>query len=144
MGPPVGLESVDGFSNGTSAFIWKVFSGEEIPPPITPTPAFVDVRDVARLVVFGVDHPETANNERYLLARGMVFPQAAADILRKALPEHRDRIRAGIPGEGYDPKFGFAENRGIDGSKAVKTTGQDYYPVEQTIIDTAKVLEKFV
>ena len=32
----------------------------------------------------------------------------------------------------------------MDGSKAVKATGQDYYTVEQTIIDTAKVLERYL
>lgn len=143
MGPPAALTSIKSLSE-TTAFIWKVFSGEEIPAPLTPSPAYVDVRDIARLVVFGVDHPETANNERYLLSRGVVFPQAAADILRKALPEHRDRIKLGTPGEGYDPDYAFPAGRVVDGSKAVKATGQDYYSVEQTIIDTAKFLEKFL
>ncbi|CAM1501882.1 Fc.00g038660.m01.CDS01 [Cosmosporella sp. VM-42] len=143
MGPHLALDSVSQLSS-TTAFIWKVFSGQEIPPPISENPAYVDVRDVARLVVFGVDNPEKANNQRYLASRGMVVPQAAADILRIAFPTHHDRIQMGTPGQGYTPKYAFPENRDFDGSKAVEATGQDHYAVEQSIIDTAKSLEKFL
>ncbi|KPM35564.1 hypothetical protein AK830_g11008 [Neonectria ditissima] len=143
MGPPVGLESPSKIS-GTTAFIWKVFAGQEIPAPISPEPGYVDVRDIARVVVFGVEHVDKADGERYILAKGVVTPQAAADVLREAFPGRRDIIKTGSPGKGYSSGFAFPETRFIDGSKAIEATGQDHYTVEQTIIDTAKFLEKFL
>ncbi|KAH7019318.1 hypothetical protein EDB80DRAFT_700458 [Ilyonectria destructans] len=143
MGPPTAAESLSKIG-GTTAFILQIFLGQEIPFPISPNPSFVDVRDVGRVVVFAVDHPDKANGERYILAKGMVPPQAAADILREAFPNRRDIIKEGTPGEGYNPGFAFPEDRIIDGSKAIEATGQPHYAVEQTIIDTAKFLEKFL
>ncbi|KAF7554005.1 hypothetical protein G7Z17_g3204 [Cylindrodendrum hubeiense] len=143
MGPPVALESISKISM-TTAFIWKVFAGQEIPAPISPNPGYIDVRDIARVFVFGVDHGDKTDGERYILVNGMVPPQAAADVLREAFPDRRDIIKEGTPGEGYTPDFTFPESRIIDGSKAVKATGQANYTVEQTIVDTAKFLEKFL
>lgn len=143
MGPTPALDSISKIG-ATTAFIWQVFSGQEIPPPIAPGSSFVDVRDVARVAVFSVDHPDKANGERFLLASGQFPPQAAADILREAFPERRDIIKVGNPGEGYNPGYAYNENRVIDGSKAVQVTCKDYYPVEQTIIDAAKSYKKFL
>ncbi|KAF7553224.1 hypothetical protein G7046_g7155 [Stylonectria norvegica] len=143
MGPHAVLDSVDKVSQ-TTAWIWSVFSGQQIPAPIVPVPFFVDVRDVARVVVFGVQHPEKANNERFLLSRGVIPPQAAADILRKAYPDRKDLIKVGTPGAGYLADFTVPGDRTIDGSKAVRVTGQDYISVEQSITDAAKSLEKFL
>lgn len=143
MGPQPGLESISKIG-GTTAFIWQILSGQEIPKPLTPNPGYVDVRDIARVAVFSVDHPDKANGERFLLASGLVPPQAAADVLRKSYPERQDIIKAGTPGQGYFPGYKFPEERVLDASKAVKVTGQDFYSVEQTITDTAKSLEKFL
>ncbi|CAJ0547722.1 Ff.00g044760.m01.CDS01 [Fusarium sp. VM40] len=143
MGPQPGLESISKIGS-TTGFIWQVFSGQEIPKPFTPDPSYVDVRDIARVAVFSVDHPEKTNGERFLLTSGIVPPQAAADILRKEYPERQDIIKVGQPGEGYYPGYGYPEERVLDASKAIKLTGQDFYPVEQTIIDAAKSLEKFL
>ncbi|RSL53581.1 hypothetical protein CEP54_010344 [Fusarium duplospermum] len=143
MGPTPALDSLSKIG-GTTAFIWQVFSGQEIPPPISPGSSFVDVRDIARVAVFSIDHPDKANGERFLLTSGQFPPQAAADILRKAFPERQDIIKVGTPGEGYNPGYAYDENRVIDGSKAVRVTGKDYYTVEQTIIDAAKSYEKFL
>ncbi|KAF4959509.1 hypothetical protein FSARC_10714 [Fusarium sarcochroum] len=143
MGPQPGLESISKIGS-TTGFIWQVFSGQEIPQPISPSPGFVDVRDIARVAVFSVDHPDKANGERFLLTGGLVPPQAAADVLRKAYPERRDIIKVGKPGEGYNLGYSFPEQRFLDASKTVKLTGQDFYSVEQTIVDTAKSLEKFL
>ncbi|KAK7424753.1 hypothetical protein QQX98_000333 [Neonectria punicea] len=143
MGPPVALESLSKISE-TTAFILQVFAGQEIPAPISPDPGYVDVRDIARVVVFGVKHADKADGERYILAKGVITPQAAADVLREAFPDRRDIIKTGTPGKGYYPGFSFPETRFIDGSKAIKATGQDHYTAEQTIIDTAGFLEKYL
>ncbi|RGP77502.1 hypothetical protein FLONG3_4421 [Fusarium longipes] len=143
MGPQPGLESISKIG-GTTAFIWQVLSGQEIPEPLVPNPGYVDVRDIARVAVFSVDHPEKTNGERFLLTSGVVPPQAAADILRKTYPDRQEIIKVGKPGEGYYPGYAFPKEKVLDASKTVKLTGQDFYPVEQTIIDTAKSLEKFL
>ncbi|KAF4345933.1 dihydroflavonol 4-reductase [Fusarium beomiforme] len=143
MGPQPGLESISKIGR-TTAFIWQVFAGQDIPKPLSPNPAYVDVRDVGRVAVFSVDHPDKANGERFLLTSGLVPPQVAADVLREAYPERQDIIKAGNPGEGYFPGYAFSEERVLDSSKTVKVTGQDFYPVKQTIVDTAKSLEKFL
>ncbi|KAF4978874.1 hypothetical protein FZEAL_4815 [Fusarium zealandicum] len=143
MGPSPALDSISKIGD-TTAFIWQVFSGQDIPKPLTPGPTYVDVRDIARLSVFSVEHPEKADGERFLLAAGLVPPQAAADVLRKEFPERQHIIKEGNPGEGYNPGFAYDEDKVLDTSKAIKATGQDFYPVEQTIIDTAKSLERFL
>jgi nucleoside-diphosphate-sugar epimerase len=143
MGPPVALDSIDKIGD-TNSFIWTVFSGQDFPAALKPEPSYVDVRDIGRVAVFGVDHGDKVDGERFLLTKGVVPPQAAADILREAYPDRRDIIKEGTPGEGYLPGYAYPEYKIIDGSKAVKVTGQDYYSVEQTIIDTAKFLEKFL
>ncbi|KAK3356615.1 hypothetical protein B0T25DRAFT_603133 [Lasiosphaeria hispida] len=63
---------------------------EETGLPTAPS-GYVNVRDVARLVIFGFEHPEKTNNERFILASAWSPAQAVADLLRKAYPE-----RAGI------------------------------------------------
>jgi nucleoside-diphosphate-sugar epimerase len=100
---------------------------------------YVDIRDVARLVVFGVEHPQKANNERFLAASFYSPPQAVADILREEFPDRAEIIEKGTPGEGYQPDYSF---RGIvyDGSKAVRVTGQEYIPWRQTVLDTIEKL----
>ncbi|KAG8671224.1 hypothetical protein FPOAC2_04551 [Fusarium poae] len=143
MGPQPALDSISKIG-GTTAFIWQVLSGQDIPEPLVPNPTYVDVRDVARVAVFSVDHAEKTNGERFLLTAGMVPPQAAADVLRKAYPDRQDIIKVGQPGEGYYPGYAFPKEKILDASKTVKLTGQDFYPVEKSIVDTAKSLEKFL
>ncbi|KAF4467513.1 dihydroflavonol 4-reductase [Fusarium albosuccineum] len=143
MGPYTALDSASKIG-GTTAFIWQVFSGQQIPQPLSPNPNYVDVRDIARVAVFSVDNPDQANGERFLLSAGLVPPQAAADILRKAYPERQDIIKEGTPGEGYASGFAFPEDRVMDTSKVIKATGKGFYPVEQSILDTAKSWEKFL
>ncbi|KAM0351959.1 hypothetical protein ACHAPU_002475 [Fusarium lateritium] len=142
MGPQPGLDSISKIG-GTTAFIWQVLAGQ-LPKPLTPDPSYVDVRDIARVAVFSVANPKETDGERFLLTAGIVPPQAAADILRKEYPERQDIIKVGQPGEGYKPGYGYPEERVLDASKIVKLTGQGFFKVEQSIIDTAKSLEKFL
>jgi hypothetical protein len=103
---------------------------------------YVDIRDVARLVVFGVAHPEKANNERFIAASTYAPAQGVADILRKAYPERADIIEEGTPGEGYRPDHSFPpEGIVYDGSKSVRVTGQAYIPWEKTVLDTVEKLK---
>ncbi len=107
-------------------------------------PGFVDVRDVARLVVFGVEHPEKANGERFITSSAYAPAQAIVDILRKAYPERSDIIQKGTPGSGYFPGYAFPAATVYDGSKAVRVTEQDYIPFEKTVLDAAEAYKHIV
>lgn len=99
---------------------------------------YVDVRDVARLVIFGAENPETVDEERYIAASANSPPQAVADILRRAYPD-RGVIKEGTPGVGYAEGYKF-EGMVYDGSKAVKVTGKEWIPWEKTVVDTVEKL----
>lgn len=106
---------------------------------------YVDVRDVARLVVFAIDRPDKANNERFIAASSYAPAQAHADILRKAFPERAAIIDKGTPGEGYTAgTYAFPKNKVYDGTKAVRFTGQDYIPLEQSVLDTIDKLKSIL
>lgn len=145
-GPPLVLPPTPDQLGQTVEFVWNVFSGRPFDKCGVPGAfyAYVDVRDVARLVVFGIDHPEKADSERFIAANVFAPLQATADILRAAYPERRHIIQEGNPGEGYFPDYRFPDDVIFDGSKAVRATGQSYIPWETTVLDTAKAFERYL
>ena len=99
----------------------------------------VDVRDVAALVLYPIEHPESTNGERYIASSAVNHPQALADILRRAFPEARGRIVEGTPGQGYNPE-NIADpetTTPVDSSKARELLGK-WTPFEKSVVDTAK------
>jgi nucleoside-diphosphate-sugar epimerase len=126
----------------TTVSIWNSLSGKEIDSNPASTRPMVDVRDVARLHVYAIEHGDKANGERYLAVSGFTAAQAIADILNKHYPERKGIIQVGTPGKGYpaDYKSGVP----VDSTKAVKATGQDWIPYEKTVLDAAKVFEQFL
>jgi nucleoside-diphosphate-sugar epimerase len=145
-GPQLVLPATPDKLNETTSFVWDVFSGKPL-DQVGLGPVFygyVDVRDVARVVVFGVEHSEKTDGERFILSAVYAPPQAAADILRKAYPERRNIIQEGTPGQGYEKDFSFPSSRVYDGSKTVRVTGQNYIPWETTILDMAKGFERYL
>lgn len=143
-GPPLALPQTPEKIGLTAKFVWQVLSGEEIPPPLPNAMAYVDVGDVARIVVWGVEHAEQADGERYIAAASQAPPQAAADVLRRVYPERKDIIKTGTPGAGYREGYAFPEDDVIDSSKAEKATGQGYIGYEKMVIDTAKAFEAYL
>jgi nucleoside-diphosphate-sugar epimerase len=145
-GPPLVLPPKPEQLNETVVYVWHVLSGKPLSESGIPEAYYscVDVRDVARLVVFGIENPEKTNNERFIAANGFAPLQAAADILRAAYPERRHIIDEGNPGEGYTPDFKYPEAAILDGSKAVKATGQNWIPLQSTILDAAKAFEIYL
>ncbi|KAL7904112.1 hypothetical protein GGI35DRAFT_472665 [Trichoderma velutinum] len=145
-GPPLVLPPSPDQLGQTVEFVWHVFSGRPFDKCGVPGAfyAYVDVRDVARLVVFGIEHPEKADSERYIAANVFAPLQATADILRAAYPERKHIIQEGNPGEGYFPDYRFPDEVIFDGSKAVRATGQGYIPWETTVQDAAKAFEKYL
>lgn len=103
------------------------------------TPNYVDVRDVARIFVWAVQHPEEADGERYIAYGGNGSEQRIADILREHYPDRQSIIKEGNPGQ-YPPSIGIS----IDASKAVKATGQDFIKYDQSVVDAAKAFEIYL
>jgi nucleoside-diphosphate-sugar epimerase len=143
-GPPLVVPSSPDNISATTRIITDVYSGIPIAKSGIPgrSSGYVDIRDVARLVVFAVEHPEKANNERFIAASAYALPQGVADILRKAYPERASIIEEGTPGEGYLADHSFPRDGHVyDGSKAVRVTGQGYIPWEKTVLDTVEKLK---
>ncbi|KAI0133230.1 NAD(P)-binding protein [Hypoxylon sp. NC0597] len=119
--------------------LWKQIQGEEVPGSMLLYEGTIDIRDVARVILWSVLNPKEADGERFLCASATGGTQANADILNKHLPSLG--VVKGNPGQGYES--GYPSTSGtiaFDGSKAVKATGQDWIPYETSILDTAKVL----
>ncbi|ROT37227.1 NAD dependent epimerase/dehydratase [Sodiomyces alkalinus F11] len=93
--------------------------------------AFVDVRDLARALLAAVETPE-AGGQRFLTGQHFDW-QSAADAIRAALPEVKDRIPKGTPGAGLTEDV-YA----VDGSKAARVLGLEYTPLEVTLPDATK------
>lgn len=140
-GPPLLLTDSPKNLSESVIDVWLILSGAPMPPTIG-TGTIVDVRDVARLFVFAVAHPEIAKNERYLAVGGAGPSQAVADILREAYPERRDIIQKGTPGAGYRPDFDISWL--ISANKAEEATGQKFIGFKESVLAAAKAFEKFL
>lgn len=116
--------------------VWQVLAGQDIPPPLDGPGDYVDVRDVARLFVWAVEHPETANGERYIAYGDRGSGHRISEILREHYPERRNIIKDYPVG----PQAGYS----IDASKAIKATGQDFIKYEKSILDAAKSFEVYL
>ncbi|KAF2121839.1 putative NAD dependent epimerase/dehydratase [Lophiotrema nucula] len=139
IGPPMVTPKTEEQVGETVYAIWTIFKGAESPPPSAALPQVVDVRDVAKLILYPIEHAEETDRERYIASSAVAHPQAYADILREAFPDAKGRIREGKPGEGYTKDYEVDErqvNR-VDSSKAKKLIGE-WIPLETSVVDTAK------
>ncbi|KAG7144657.1 putative uncharacterized oxidoreductase like protein [Verticillium longisporum] len=125
--------------------VWYIYAGAVWPDEF-PMPTWVDVRDVARAIVFGVQKPEKAKGRRFLLAAYRVGRQAFADVLREKIPERKGVVREGTPGEGYPADFVTwgPEEVGMDGSRWTELSGQEYLPFEECAVGTAKSFDPYL
>ncbi|KAI1283386.1 hypothetical protein F5Y07DRAFT_394300 [Xylaria sp. FL0933] len=122
---------------------WKVVSGEEVPGPMMVYGDTVDVQDVARMLLWSAQHPKKADGERFVCSSAVGGGQAITDILRKHMPFLK--IQQGKRGQGYSidykPRAGMP---GFDSRKAVLMTGRDWIPYEQSVIDLAQFLQRYL
>ncbi|MCJ1479083.1 hypothetical protein MMC13_007767 [Lambiella insularis] len=146
IGPPVQPPLTASALNETLRPIWSVFSGADnaIPPAIG-SASYIDVRDVAAIHVWCAEHPAESNGQRYLMANGRGTPQAAADILRKAYP-HRKEIPVGEPGSDYVAgTYDWLKDRqSFDSGKAKRALGKEFILYDKSVLDTAKVMERYL
>ncbi|KAF4815094.1 putative uncharacterized oxidoreductase [Colletotrichum siamense] len=138
-GPPLTPPETPEKIVDSARYVWRIMSGAEIIDPPYGYGWYVDVRDVAKLILFAVERADEADGERYISSTCWGPPQAAADILRPAYP--RLPIKEGKPGEGYLPGFKAPGPLDFDGSKALKAVGQGFVPYDQSLLDMAKMIE---
>jgi nucleoside-diphosphate-sugar epimerase len=147
FGPPVQLAPTPAELNVSLSLLWKVFSGEmkEIPPAVG-TGSFVDVRDVAKVHVWAIENFAQSANQRYLVAASKGPIQAFADILRKSYPGRTDIIPKGRPREGYRADYTWSPEEASLSPRKVEAIGaiDSWIDLEQSILDAAKELEKFL
>jgi nucleoside-diphosphate-sugar epimerase len=142
-GPPlVAPESPEKLGE-TYEFLWKIFAGGELTSLAPGFDWYVDVRDVGKLVVYGVEHGKEANNERFIASSSYGPPQAVADILLASYPDRRSIIQEGKTGEGYLPGYKAPIEQVIDGTKATRAMGVEYIPFDKLVLDTVKLFEKW-
>jgi nucleoside-diphosphate-sugar epimerase len=101
----------------------------------------VDVRDVASITLSLLQLSSfPQGNPRYPVSSGRaIHPQAIADILRSEIPDARDRIKEGTPGEGYKERYEVDAEKmmRVDSSKAKELLGREWIAFEKTVVDTA-------
>ncbi|KAI0176524.1 NAD(P)-binding protein [Hypoxylon sp. FL1284] len=88
---------------------------------------YADVREVAAAHVRALETPDAAGR-RFLLAQDFRY-QAAVDAARERLPQMRDRLPVGNPGD-------WEEAYHVDGSLATRVLGLRYGTLADTVVDT--------
>ncbi len=143
LGPPLYLPEPISRLSMRVKDIYDILHGGQIPEfsPIRST--FVDVRDVAALVLEAVErdlsnetHDQKGQGGRYLLVGNSspISPQGMADVLREEYPERRGVIQAGTPGETYpDMTWRF------DSNQAKGLLGREWVGFEKSVLDSAQV-----
>ncbi|KAF8854346.1 NAD(P)-binding protein [Acephala macrosclerotiorum] len=125
------ITNLDHLNESTEA-IWKLINGSSKTIPQVDFGGFADVRTVgeAHLKAFEV---EEAAGERFLVGQHFDY-QSAADAIREAFPELKDRVPEGKPGSGWN----FQETLYTpDGSKAEQVLGIKYVDLKTSMVDTA-------
>ncbi|KAK0634043.1 hypothetical protein B0T14DRAFT_534041 [Immersiella caudata] len=133
LGPPLYIPPIHQLSLRL-ADIHAIYHGGPIPPfsPIRST--FVDVRDVATLVLRAVES-DTATG-RYLLVgnKSPISPQAMANVLCERFPERKETvIQLGKPEEAYpDVEWGFGAGR------ARELLGREWISFEKSVLNSVE------
>ncbi|KIV85434.1 hypothetical protein PV11_01130 [Exophiala sideris] len=141
-GPPVSFPATPEKLNETLAPVWRIYSGDKTLPPQIGGASYIDVRDVAVMHVWCIEHPEQANGQRYIMTNGKAPPQAAADLLREKFP-NRDIVQ-GTPGQGYrKDDYWFVEGEpSLVANKAYKALGVErFIRYDKSILDTVEAFE---
>lgn len=115
------LENIQRLVNG---------SLEDVPPD--DFVGWVDVRDVAYAHLQAFRVPE-AKNQRFLLAGGQWHYQEVVDLIRREMPELKDKVPVGTPGV-------LTEAYITDGSHAKEVLGLEYRSLKSTVVETVEWL----
>ncbi|KUJ19442.1 putative NAD dependent epimerase/dehydratase [Mollisia scopiformis] len=144
-GPPAVLPEGPEKIAETVKPVYDILAGKPLPPPMGGSGAFVDVRDVAALMVLAVEKGKEMNGERYIAAAGIGGMQQIADILNEGYPQRKGKIAVGEPGKGYEPGFGFPkEGSRIDSAKGKGILGREWIGYKECVLDAAKEFERYL
>ena len=75
IGPPVNPPASLAGLNATLLPVWNIYSGEaKTVPPGLGASSYIDVRDVARLHIWCMEHPSESCGQRYIATNGRGTP----------------------------------------------------------------------
>lgn len=123
---------------------WKVVSGEDVPGPMMVYGDSIDIRDVARMLLWSASNPKDADGHRFVCSSAVGGGQAIADILGKRMPSLK--VKPGRPGQGYSPDYKpkAAGCAGFDSSKATAAMGEDWMPYQESVLDMTQFLQQYL
>ncbi|KAM0559444.1 hypothetical protein ACHAPJ_004474 [Fusarium lateritium] len=131
------LESI----NTSNERVVKLLRGEwknEV-PPCTPVPLWIDVRDLARAHVRGLEEP-AAGGKRLLATAGWFSHRQFVDVVAKNFPEFKDKLPGPeVKGGEIPPKDQIF---GIDSSETEKLLKIDWISVEKSLSDLVESLKE--
>lgn len=95
------------------------------------TAPYCDIRDLARISSYAVEHLKEANGKQFLGIAGHGSSQGTLNILREAYPERRDNVQEGSLGQGYDADYSLQKG-GVqfDASRTALTIRLKYIDYE--------------
>ncbi|KAI8965329.1 NAD(P)-binding protein [Daldinia sp. FL1419] len=96
---------------------------------------YADSREVAFAHIRALSVPEAAG-QRFVVGQDFRY-QATVDAAREALPEARERLPVGKPGD-WSPEDAWT----VDGSKATRVLGLKYGTLKDTVVETFAMLFK--
>ncbi|KAK5944762.1 hypothetical protein PMZ80_001962 [Knufia obscura] len=150
-GPPVNWPDSPEKLNETLLPVWNIWSGKckaegRLPPQIGGA-TYIDVRDVAALHVWAMEHPEQSGGQRYLATNGKAPPQGIADTIRKQYAHEDkvvDRIILGEEGRGYATAFGWpGDEPTLKATKAYRALHvESFRGFEESIGDTIEAFRR--
>ena len=142
IGPPVEIELG---LNATLRPIIEMLSGSGTSAlPNFGTHGFVDVRDVARTQIWCMEHPSQSDDKRVHVGAGTEPPRSVIDILRQAYPARQDAIPREEPSQFHVPDIVLETEKAFrNGVQASILVGFKYISFRQSILETAKVLERY-
>ncbi|KAK4052784.1 hypothetical protein OIV83_002071 [Microbotryomycetes sp. JL201] len=132
LGPPKQVVTDLGSLNTSSGAIWALVDATEVPD--TPFPVVTDVRDVAKTHFLAATRPEAAG-QRYLTIAHHFDNTNVAEIVRKHFPEHAHRIP--------NVETRSVSHYKTDSSLIEKHFNFEWFPLDRTIVDTARELFDF-
>ncbi|KAI9037920.1 NAD(P)-binding protein [Aspergillus affinis] len=144
-GPPLVLPDDPNQLSETAGIVWDVFHGQKVKPAFQGIWPYVDIHDVARLIIWAIDHPALLDKERYLAVATEASPLNIAELLLRGYPGRRDIIRgpwSGANDSSEQPVPG--RTVGFDASKAVKATGKPWISFDRTVLEAAKDFEVYL
>jgi nucleoside-diphosphate-sugar epimerase len=124
--------------NESTEDFYNLFNGSKTEVPATGFWAYADVRDLALAHRLAYEKPEAAN-QRFLIANRGYSYQVFVDALKEKFPE----LASKIPSQANPANEAFpAAVYKVDNSKARDVLGINFRPLEDTIVDSVKYLQR--